>query len=144
MLFNRTRQNNIHFFVDISLSSKEQNKSKLQKQRSNVLISIVTAAWYNKYIASLFLLLWFVLFFSLTKIYLSKICLLFCLVLLNSGARCSSWCDGSSDRSFIGWTHWVISHSKKCSTTGLTKGCGMYYPVWDDAYKRTLAANRKE
>ena len=24
------------------------------------------------------------------------------------------------------------------------KGCGMYYPVWDDAYKRTLAANRKE
>ena len=21
------------------------------------------------------------------------------------------------------------------------KGCGMYYPVWDDAYKRTLAAN---
>ena len=24
------------------------------------------------------------------------------------------------------------------------KGRGMYYPVWDDAYKRTLAANRKE
>ena len=24
------------------------------------------------------------------------------------------------------------------------KGCGMYYPVWDDAYKRTLAANQKE
>ena len=24
------------------------------------------------------------------------------------------------------------------------KGCGMCYPVWDDAYKRTLAANRKE
>ena len=24
------------------------------------------------------------------------------------------------------------------------KGCGMYYPVWDGAYKRTLAANRKE
>ena len=22
------------------------------------------------------------------------------------------------------------------------KGRGMYYPVWDDAYKRTLAANR--
>ena len=22
------------------------------------------------------------------------------------------------------------------------KGCGMCYPVWDDAYKRTLAANR--
>ena len=27
------------FSIDISLSSKEQNKSKLQKQRSNVLIS---------------------------------------------------------------------------------------------------------
>ena len=25
-----------------------------------------------------------------------------------------------------------------------SKGCGMCYPVWDDAYKRTLAANRKE
>ena len=24
------------------------------------------------------------------------------------------------------------------------KGCGMCYPVRDDAYKRTLAANRKE
>ena len=25
-----------------------------------------------------------------------------------------------------------------------TKGRGMCYPVWDGAYKRTLAANRKE
>ena len=24
------------------------------------------------------------------------------------------------------------------------KGCSMYYRLWDDAYKRTLAANRKE
>ena len=24
------------------------------------------------------------------------------------------------------------------------KGCGMCHPVWDGAYKRTLAANRKE
>ena len=23
-------------------------------------------------------------------------------------------------------------------------GCGMCHPVWDDAYKRTLAANQKE
>ena len=31
------------------------------------------------------------------------------------------------------------------STTGVNKGRGMCYPVWwDDAYKRTLAANRKE
>ena len=40
------------FSIDISLSSKGQNKSKLQKQRSNVLISIVTC----KYVFSLCLL----------------------------------------------------------------------------------------
>ena len=28
-----------------------------------------------------------------------------------------SWCDGSSDR---WWTHWAISRSSKCSTTGVT------------------------
>ena len=39
MLFNRT----IHYKI-IYLSRQGQNKSKLQKQRSNVLISIVTAA----------------------------------------------------------------------------------------------------
>ena len=32
-----------------------------------------------------------------------------------------SWCDGSSDRSFMGWTHWAISRSSQCSTTGVTK-----------------------
>ena len=32
-----------------------------------------------------------------------------------------SWCDGSSGRSFMGWTHWAISHSSQCSTTGITK-----------------------
>ena len=32
------------FSIDISLLSKGQNRSKLQKQRGNVLISIVTAA----------------------------------------------------------------------------------------------------
>ena len=44
------------------------------------------------------------------------------------GARCSSvvrafrsWCDGLSDRSFMGWTHWTISRSSQCSTTGVTK-----------------------
>ena len=52
-------------------------------------------------------------------------------VQLNSilyGARCSpvvksvrSWCDGSSDRSFMGWTHWAISRSSQCSTTGVPK-----------------------
>ena len=28
-----------------------------------------------------------------------------------------------------GWTHWAISRSSQCSTTGVNKGCGMYYPV---------------
>ena len=32
-----------------------------------------------------------------------------------------SWCDGSSDRSFMGWTHWAISRCSQCSTTGVTK-----------------------
>ena len=39
------------------------------------------------------------------------------------------------------WTHWAIFHSSQCSTTG------MWYVLscmWDGAYKRTLAANRKE
>ena len=29
--------------------------------------------------------------------------------------------DGSLDRSFMGWTHWAISRSSQCSTTGVTK-----------------------
>ena len=41
------------------------------------------------------------------------------------------------------WTHGAISRSSQCSTTGVTK-TGMFYPVWDYAYKRTLAANLKE
>ena len=32
-----------------------------------------------------------------------------------------SWCGGSSDWSFMGWTHWAISRSSQCSTTGVTK-----------------------
>ena len=32
-----------------------------------------------------------------------------------------SWCGGSSDRSFMGWTHIAISRSSQCFTTGVTK-----------------------
>ena len=41
------------------------------------------------------------------------------------------------------WTHWAISRSSQCSTTGVTKAvvCAV---LSDEAYKRTLAANRKE
>ena len=44
-LFNDTRQ--YKFSIKVSSSSKGQNKSKLQKQISDILISTVTAAWYN-------------------------------------------------------------------------------------------------
>ena len=37
------------------------------------------------------------------------------------GLSVCSWCDGSLDRSFMGWTHWAISRSGQCSTTGVTK-----------------------
>ena len=43
-------------------------------------------------------------------------------------ARCSSWCDASSDRSFMGCTHWAMSRSSQCSTTGVTKAV-VCYPV---------------
>ena len=62
-----------------------------------------------------------------------------------SGARCSSvvraFAHGamSSDRSFMGWT--PLSYF---SFQPVLHDCGMCYPVWDGAYKRTLAANRKE
>ena len=36
------------------------------------------------------------------------------------GKSIHSLCGGSSDRSFIGWTHWAISRSSQCSTTGVT------------------------
>ena len=47
----------------------------------------------------------------------------FCMQILTSPNSSSvrSWCDGSLDRSFMGWTHWAISHSSQCSTTGVTK-----------------------
>ena len=41
------------------------------------------------------------------------------------GKSVRSWCDGSSDRSFMGWTHRAISRSSQCSTTGVTKGHGI-------------------
>ena len=39
----------------------------------------------------------------------------------------------------------LLSRSSQCSTTGLTKAvvCAIL-SVWDDAYKRTLAAKPKE
>ena len=59
---------------------------------------------------------------------------------LKVGARCSSMVrvfahdvmDRRIDPSW--WTHWAISLSSQCPTTSL----------WDDAYKITLAANRKD
>ena len=43
-----------------------------------------------------------------------------------------SWCDGSLDRSFMGWTHWAISRSSQCSTTGVAKAvvCVILSVVW--------------
>ena len=37
------------------------------------------------------------------------------------GKSVRSWCDGSSDRPFMGWTLWAISRSSQCSTTSVTK-----------------------
>ena len=37
------------------------------------------------------------------------------------GKSIRSLSDGSSVRSFMGWTHWAISRSSQCSTTGVTK-----------------------
>ena len=41
---------------------------------------------------------------------------------------------------------WRISRSSQCSTTGVTKAvvCVILSCLWDGAYKRTLAVNRKE
>ena len=72
-----------------------------------------------------------------------------------SGARCSSvvvsthgvmgrWIDSSL------WTQGAIYHSSQCSTTGVTKAvvCAIMMMfltyLWDGAYKRTHAVNRKE
>ena len=54
-----------------------------------------------------------------------------------------TWCDGSSNRSFmvdpLGYFSFQPVPHDWCN-----KGCGMCYTVWDDAYKRTLAANQKD
>ena len=42
------------------------------------------------------------------------------------------------------FTHWAISRSSQCSTTGVTKAVVCVICMWYDAYKRTLAANRNE
>ena len=48
------------------------------------------------------------------------------------GKSVRSWCDGSSDRSFMGWTHWAIYRSSQCSTTGVTKAvvCAILSVGW--------------
>ena len=48
------------------------------------------------------------------------------------GKSVRSWCDGSSDRFFMGWTHWAISRSSQCSTTGVTKAvvCAILSVGW--------------
>ena len=48
--------------------------------------------------------------------------------------------DGVSEWSFT-MSH-TISRSSQCSTTGVTKVV-VCFILWDDAYKRTLAANLK-
>ena len=44
----------------------------------------------------------------------------------------------------IWWVHLAISRSSKCSTTGVTKPWHVLSCLWNDAYKRTLAANWKQ
>ena len=48
------------------------------------------------------------------------------------GKSVRSWCGGSSDRSFIGWTHWAISRPRQCPTTSVTKAmvCIILSVVW--------------
>ena len=41
------------------------------------------------------------------------------------------------------WTRWAISHSSQCPSTGVTKAVVCVSCLWDDAYKRTLAANHR-
>ena len=73
-------------------------------------------------------------------------------VLVEIGARCSSvvraLAHGAMGRRIDpSWGEPVelLSRSSQCSTTGLTKAvvCAIL-SVWEGAYKRTLAANRKE
>ena len=52
--------------------------------------------------------------------------------MLLCGKSVCSWCDGSSDRSFMEWIHWAISCSSQCSTTGVTKAvvCAILSVGW--------------
>ena len=61
------------------------------------------------------------------------------IVFVTLGARCSSMVRafahgvmGSSDRSFMEWTHWAISRSSQCSTTGVIKAvvCAILSVGW--------------
>ena len=58
------------------------------------------------------------------------------------GARCSSvvrvFAHGAMGRRIdpSWWTHWAISHSRQCSTTGVTKA--VVYVIPSDAYKELL------
>ena len=60
-----------------------------------------------------------------------------CLLLQSSVVR--AFAHGAME-----WTHWAISHSSQCSTTGVTNPWYVLSCLWDGAYKRTLALNRKE
>ena len=71
--------------IKLSFSSKEQNKSKLQKQISKIMFYHCMKLPVKLKVFYVFVsvaLICFVLY--LRKIFLSKICLLHCLVLLNS------------------------------------------------------------
>ena len=77
------------------------------------------------------------------------------LLIFKDGVRCSSvvisFAHGAMDRRLYGIgsiLHGVDILSYFSIQPVLhdwcNKGYGMCYPVWDDAYKSTLAANRKE
>ena len=59
------------------------------------------------------------------------------LVFVLRGKSVRSWCDGSLDRSFMEWTHWAISRSSQCSTTGVTKAM-VCVILWDMHIKEPL------
>ena len=61
------------------------------------------------------------------------------------GKNVRSWCDGSLDQSFMVDPLNYLSFQPVIHNW-CNEGHGMCYPscLWDDAYKITLAANRKE
>ena len=72
------------------------------------------------------------------------------ITLFSVGARCSSvvrvFTHGAIGRLIDpSWsTHWTISHCSQCSTTGVIKAVYVLSCMYNDEYKRTLAATRKE